>query len=144
MQNRKSTLYFIVKLAPCCPRQSQNGENGLGAEKRTFFGFFFRCTSTHRGATFLSLSKFHIFSRSENSWGDKVALQTTNNNNERTPQTIIRPRQDSQNPRANKGKCFAFNRLFIIFMIDRSSMIHNVRPSAVPPSVRPEPYNLPN
>ena len=29
-------------------------------------------------------------------------------------------------------------------MIDRSSMIHDVRPSAVPPSVRPEPYNLQN
>ena len=42
------------------------------AKKMTFFRiFFFSCTSTHQGATFLFLSKFHIFSRSEKSWGDK-------------------------------------------------------------------------
>ena len=40
--------------------------------KNDFFSdFFFSCTSTHQGATFLFLSKFHIFSRSEKSWGDK-------------------------------------------------------------------------
>ena len=38
----------------------------------TFFQFFFfSCTSTHQGATFLLLSKFHIFSRLEKSWGNK-------------------------------------------------------------------------
>ena len=42
------------------------------AKKMTFFrNFVFSCTSTHRGATFLFLSKLHIFSRSEKSWGDK-------------------------------------------------------------------------
>ena len=43
------------------------------------------------------LPKFHIFRRSEISWGGQKSVT----NNERTPQTIIRPRQDSQNPRAN-------------------------------------------
>ena len=38
----------------------------------TFFrNFLCCCTSTHRNETFLSLSNFHIFSRSEKSWGDK-------------------------------------------------------------------------
>ena len=42
------------------------------AKKMTFFRvFFLSYTSTHRGATFLLLSKFHIFSRSEKLWGDK-------------------------------------------------------------------------
>ena len=31
-----------------------------------------------------------------------------------------------------------------VFMIDRSSMIHNVRPWVRPSVRRPEPYNLPN
>ena len=61
----------------------------LQAKKMTFFRiFFFSCTFTHRGATFLFLSKFHIFSRSEKSWGDKEkALHRTNErrtNDERT------------------------------------------------------------
>ena len=76
------------------------------AKKMTFFRiFFFSCTSSHRGATFLFLSKFHIFSRSEKSWGDKKkALHRRTNertNDERTTLTTIIPRQDSENPRAN-------------------------------------------
>ena len=72
----------------------------MGQKNDFFSDFFFSCTSTHRGATFLFLSKFHIFRRSEISWGDKKSYKQTTNN-KRTPQTIIRPRQDSQNPRAN-------------------------------------------
>ena len=74
--------------------------------KNDFFRFFFvSCTSTHRGATFLFLSKFHIFSRSEKSWGGQVKSVTSNDerrtnderttNERRTTWTIIRPRQDS-------------------------------------------------
>ena len=87
------------------------------AKKMTFFRiFFFSCTSTHRGATFLFLSKFHIFSRSEKSWGDKKKAlhRTTNNEQRRTTLTIIIPRQDSQNPRANNCSLlfnFTYNRL---------------------------------
>ena len=55
------------------------------------------------------LPKFHIFSRSEKSWGDKEKRYINDDDerrrrttNERTTLTIIIPRQDSQNPRANK------------------------------------------
>ena len=83
------------------------------AKKNTFFGFFFfSCTSTHRGTTFLFLSKFHIFSRSEKLWGGKEKSVTLNNERSnddderrrRTTWTIIIPRQDSQNSRANKNQ----------------------------------------
>ena len=64
------------------------------------------------------LSKFHIFSHSEKSWGDKekryIEQQrrttnderrtTTTNDERRTTLTIIIPRQDYQNPRANKNR----------------------------------------
>ena len=88
-------------------RLIKDAKNGLRAEKMTFFGFFFFwCTFTHRDATFLFLSKFYIFRRSEISWGGQKALQTnkkqtnkqTNNNertNKQTPQTIIIARKDS-------------------------------------------------
>ena len=43
------------------------------AEQITFFGFFFFCcTSSRRDETFLLLPKFHIFSRSEKSWGGQT------------------------------------------------------------------------
>ena len=53
------------------------------AEKMTFFGFVFCCTSTHRDETLLFLPKFHIFSRLEKLWVGKITLrqrqqQTTN------------------------------------------------------------------
>ena len=50
----------------------------------TFFGyFFFCCTSPRRGETFLLLLKFHIFSRSEKSWGArKIVTPTTTTNKE--------------------------------------------------------------
>ena len=51
-------------------------------KQNIIFLFFFSCTSTHQGATFLFLSKLHIFSRSEKSWGDKekhyIEQQQTN------------------------------------------------------------------
>ena len=54
------------------------------AKKMTFFRIFFlSCTSTHQGATFLFLSKFHIFSRSEKSWGDKEKSVTSTNEQRR-------------------------------------------------------------
>ena len=44
-------------------------------KKWFFFGFFFlSCTSTHWGTTFLFLLRFHIFSRSEKSWGQGKKL----------------------------------------------------------------------
>ena len=46
--------------------------NDAAGQKNDFFrNFLFCCTSTYRDETFLFLSKFHIFSRSEKSWGDK-------------------------------------------------------------------------
>ena len=82
------------------------------AKKMTFFGiFFFCCTSSRRDETFLLLPKFHIFSCSEKSWGDQKKRyieqqrtndeRTMNDERRRTTWTIIRPRQDSQNTRAN-------------------------------------------
>ena len=46
---------------------------------------------------FLDLPKFHIFSRSEKSWGDKIALRQRQRQRQRqrTPRTIIIARQDS-------------------------------------------------
>ena len=63
------------------------------AEKKTFVGFFFSCcTSTHWVKTFFILSRFHIFSHSEISWGGgKNALQQTTTNNKWAPRTIIIP-----------------------------------------------------
>ena len=69
------------------------------AKKMTFFRiFFFCCTSSRRDETFLLLPKFHIFSRSEKSWGDKEkALHRTTNyiDDENSPPGFF------QNPRAN-------------------------------------------
>ena len=88
-------------------------KNDATGQKMTFFGFFFCCTSSRRDETFLLLPKFHIFSRSEKSWGDQKKRyiddddeRTNERTNERrrrrrTTWTIIIPRQDSQNPRAN-------------------------------------------
>ena len=66
-----------------------SAKNGAAGRKNDFFQNFLYCrTSTHRDETFLYLSKFHIFSRSEKSWGgDKIALRqrqqrTTTTNNE--------------------------------------------------------------
>ena len=101
------------------------------AKKITFSGFFSCCISTYRDEFFLFLSKFHIFNRSEKSWGDKEKRyieqqqrrtnderttnerttnderrrrrRTTNDDERRTTWTMIIPRQDSQNPRANKS-----------------------------------------
>ena len=63
-----------------------------------FLNFIFSCTSTHQDATFLFLSKFHIFSRSEKSWGDKITIrqrQKWQQQRQRTPQTILIASQDS-------------------------------------------------
>ena len=75
------------------------------AKKMTFFGFFFFCcTSSRRDETFLLLPKFHIFSRSEKSWGDQKKRyinnerrRRTNDDDERrrTTLTMIIARQDS-------------------------------------------------
>ena len=77
-------------------------KNDSTGQKNDFFRIFFCCTSTHQCATFLFLPKFHIFSRSEKSWEDqkKRYIERTNDKR-RTTWTIIIPRQDSQNPRAN-------------------------------------------
>ena len=88
-------------------------------KKMTFFWiYFFCCTSSRRDETFLFLPKFHIFSRSEKSWGDKEKAlhqrtnertnderrtneRTTNderrttNDERRTTLTMIIARQDS-------------------------------------------------
>ena len=81
-------------------------KTAYGPKKLLFSDFYFSCTSTHRGATFLFLSKFHIFSRSEKSWGDKEKRyierrRSTNDDERRTTWTTIIPHQDSQDPRAN-------------------------------------------
>ena len=73
----------------------------------TFFLIFFRIAHLHIETQLLYLSKFHIFSRSEKSWGEKVKRyiddgERTDDERRRTTWTIIIPRQDSQNPRANK------------------------------------------
>ena len=81
-----------------------------GRKKVSFWILLCCCTSTHRDETFLFLTKFHIFSRSEKSGGrgdkEKALHQRTTNDNEqrRTTLTMIIARQDSQNPRANKAR----------------------------------------
>jgi len=86
------------------------------AKKMTFFRiFFFSCTSTHQGATFLFLLKLHIFSRSEKSWGDKEKryIEQRTNDERRTTTKYIdddnSPAGFFQNPRA-KNK-----HIYIIF-----------------------------
>ena len=79
--------------------------------KNDFFTNFFSVAHLHVKTKFLLfLPKFHIFSRSEKSWGDqkncyinerRTNEQTTNERRRRTTWTIITLRQDSQNPRAN-------------------------------------------
>ena len=74
------------------------------AKKMTFFRiFFFSCTSTHQGANFLFLLKFHIFmggqEKSVTSTNDERRRTTTNdertNEQRRTTWTMIIARQDS-------------------------------------------------
>ena len=70
-----------------------------------FWGIFLCCcTSTHRDETFLLLSKFNMFSRSEKSWREgqdnvttttTTTTRTTTNNEQQTSRTIIIPRQDT-------------------------------------------------
>jgi len=63
-----------------------------------FFEIFFSVAHLPiKTKLFLFLPKFHIFSRSEKSWGDKKRYKqtTTNEHHKRTPQTIIITRQDS-------------------------------------------------
>ena len=50
-------------------------KNRQRLEKWLFWNFLFCCTSTNRDKTFLSLSNFHIFSRSEKSWGGQTKRQ---------------------------------------------------------------------
>ena len=69
------------KVAPWCVDVQEKKKN----EKKLFFwNFLYCCTSTNQDKTFLFLPNFHIFSRSEKSWGDKIALRqrTTTNDNE--------------------------------------------------------------
>ena len=49
--------------------------------------------------------------------GGQKVLQTTNN--KRTPQTIIRPRQDSQNPRANNNWSTSSDKTILSFAIKK-------------------------
>ena len=60
-----------------------NRNKSSEAKKMTFFLIFCCCTSTHQDETFLFLSKFHIFSCLEKSWGDK---QNVNFRLKTTPQ----------------------------------------------------------
>ena len=58
-----------------------------GRKNDFFRNFLIFCTSTYRDETFLFLSKFYIFSRSEKSWGDKekaLHQRTTTNERRRT------------------------------------------------------------
>ena len=52
-------------------RQFSTKNDATGQKNDFFRFFFFCCTSSRRDKTFLLLPKFHIFSRSEKSWGDK-------------------------------------------------------------------------
>ena len=91
-------------------RQFSTKNDATGQKNDFFRNFLFCCTSTHRDETFLFLPKFPIFCRSEISWGDKEKRYINDertkdertNDERRTTWTIIIPRQDSQNPRANK------------------------------------------
>ena len=93
----------VTDTKKCDNKKLRIDKNGCN-EKLFFQNFLCCCTSTHRDETFLLLPKFHIFSRSEKSGGDKkkaLHQRRRTTTNERTTLTIIIPRQDSQNPRAN-------------------------------------------
>ena len=61
-----------------------SAKNDATGQKNFFFRNFLFCyTSTHRDETFLFLSNFHIFSRSEKPWGEK---QNVNFRLKMTPQ----------------------------------------------------------
>ena len=84
----------------------------------TFFIFRFCCTSTHQDEFFLILSKFHIFSRSENSWGNK---QNVNFRLKMTPQA--KKMTFFQNFLAHlpiKTKLFCFYQTFISSAVQRN------------------------
>ena len=55
-------------------------KNRQRPENDFFQNFLGCCTSTHRNETFLSFTNFHIFSRSEKSWGGQTKLQFSTEN----------------------------------------------------------------
>ena len=79
-----------------------NQKKSPEAQKFTFFEIFFAVAHLliktklfyfYQNFISSAVQRFH--------GGTKKRYKQQTTNNERTPQTIIRPRQDSQNPRAN-------------------------------------------
>ena len=70
-------------------------------KKNDFFrNFLFCCTSTNRDETFLFLSNFHIFSRSEKSWGDqkKRYIERRTNDERTTNERLTNYMNDHKTP----------------------------------------------
>ena len=89
-------------------RRIKDAKNGLRAEKMIFFGFLSSVAHLHIETHLFCFYQNFISSAVQRNHGGtrKKALhqRRTTNDERRTTWTIIIPRQDSQNPRANKKK----------------------------------------